>query len=199
MAYTGADSVRVSMPLFHGGGRGSSPTSALQLHFELIGRKRALALNALWHSMLPRLPEWNVYTKHGICYGAIYEGIYYAIAIWSRPVSRQLDDGNTFELRRMAIANDAPKNTASRMMGWMIRELKKSKWTKAISYQDAEVHAGTIYKASGWTSVAVSNGKAGWNTGGKTYGVRRVVKAQHDPVSNSPKVRWEISLTANRH
>lgn len=190
-----ADDVRVALPLFQEECGGSIPTSALQLHFEPIHHKTALALNEQWHSRMPRLSEWNVYTKHPSCYGAIHEGIYYAIAIWTTPISSQLDNGRNLELRRMAIHEDAPKNTASRMLGWMVRELKRNtKWDHAFSYQDTAVHQGTIYKASGWNPTHLCKKGGGWNTGGETRGVRRVVKSQPKSQSDAPKVRWEISL-----
>ena len=190
-----ADDVRDSMPLFRSGCGGSTPTSALQIRFHPIGLKCALDLNRLWHSRMPNLPLWNVRTKHGFAYVASYEGRYYATAIWSTPIARQLDTGTILELRRMAISEDAPKNLASRMLGWMVRELRKDpQWTNAISYQDTEVHRGTIYKASGWIATNTSTGKTGWDTGGKTYGSRRKVMTRHQSQGTAPKVRWEMSL-----
>ena len=53
-----------------------------------------------------------------------------------------------------------------------------------ISYQDVEVHEGTIYKASGW--VAHDPAKfTDWSTS-----TRKRSKAQ----SKAPKVRWEYEL-----
>ena len=51
----------------------------------------------------------------------------------------------------MAIAEDAPKNTASRMLGWMRRYIKKHLQHISLLFpQDTDVRDGTIYKASGW-------------------------------------------------
>jgi hypothetical protein len=189
-----ADDARVACPLFQEEYGGSKPTSALHLKIERIHLRLALKLNKQWHSRLPDLPFDTVNMKHGIGYGAICHNIYYAIAIWSTPVAMQLDDGETVELRRMAIADDAPKNTASRMLAIMVRDLKKREphYIKAISYQDTEVHAGTIYKAAGWKNAHTNNGKPGWHGNGKIYGKR--MASGNAIVSNAPKTRWELAL-----
>ena len=188
-----ANDVRVALPLFQEECGGSTPTLALHLHFEPIHLRTALAMNKEWHSRLPDLPFNTVNMKHGRAFGAIHGGIYYAIAIWSTPVARQLDDGETVELRRMAIADDAPKNTASRMLGWMVRELKKTHYKKAVSYQDTGAHKGTIYKAAGWKAERTQPaGASGWDKGGKRYG-KRFGEGNEIP-HRSAKVRWAISL-----
>lgn len=190
---TRGDCIRVVHPLFQEEGSGSIPTSPLQLEFGQAPLNVALRLNEEWHSRLPRLPLSTVQIKHGRAYAAIFAGRYFAVAVWSTPVARMLDDGTRFELRRMAIADDAPKNTASRMLGWMIRELKREgRWTQAISYQDTAVHSGTIYKASGWTSANTSATGVGWQTGIKNGWKRWGASAAEQ--APSPKVRWEMKL-----
>jgi hypothetical protein len=56
---------------------------------------------------------------------------------------------------------------------------------KLISYQDTEVHQGTIYKAANW--VATSKTKAGlsWSDLGRTRNAEQ---------SQASKVRWEREL-----
>lgn len=149
---TCAESIRVMCPLFQAGEGGSIPTSALQLRFEEIGMREAVVLNRLWHS---RLPNIDKRLGNRTCYGAHFGGVLYAVAIWTNPVCNQLPQDTWLELRRMAIAPDAPKNTASRMLGWMARDLPKRLPHLAVlvSYQDRDVHAGTIYKAAGWTGT----------------------------------------------
>ena len=97
------------------------------------------------------------------------------------------------ELRRMAISQEAPKNTASRMIKIMIKIIKKTFpdiW-KLISYQDTEVHNGTIYKASGWVAANLS-GKPNWYHPTKKYKNR--VAMTNPIVSNAPKIRWEKQI-----
>ncbi len=169
---------------------GSIPTSALHLSFETIRPKFACELNALWHSRFPYIHYTNATrTGKSAFYGAKYDGAYYAVAIWSRPIAaNRLKDGwSMLELRRLAISNQAPKNTASRMLSWMRKDLKKRfpEMKKLISYQDTEVHSGTIYKASGWTLVETLNKETSWSQNGRK---------RNPPQSMSPKVRWELNL-----
>jgi hypothetical protein len=119
---------------------------------------------------------------------AEYDNIAYGSAIWSSPVAaNRLKEGKTaLELRRMAIADDAPKNTASRMIGVMRKIIKKEfpHITLLLSYQDTDVHQGTIYKASGWYLASKNKGTS-W-----TNNTRKRNKEQ----SLSDKIRWEFRL-----
>ena len=177
------DSIRVVHPLFQTEGGGSTPTSPLQLHVGRVTVEIASKLNQLWHS---RLPDFT--GPHGYCkaFAAEFEGRYYASAIWSPPLARMLNWTGRFELRRMAISPDAPKNTGSRMlriMRLLIPALLPDVRT-LISYQDTDVHAGTIYKAAGWVAVSRSNvSEKGWNNRD-----RRVMQTTAD------KVRWECQI-----
>jgi hypothetical protein len=184
-----ADNVRDSMPLFRNGSGGSIPTSAHQLLFHRTDVHRACELNKLWHSRFPDI-DWSnvVRNKDYICFVAEYDAIAYASAIWSSPIAgNRLKEGATsLELRRMAIAGDAPVNTASRMLGWMRRYIRKhlDHITVLLSYQDTEVHNGTIYKASGWIPASKSRGTS-W-----TNKKRKRNKEQ----SLADKIRWELKV-----
>jgi len=150
--------------------------------------RRAAQLNRQWHSVLPKTYLANL--NGNICkvaYAAEFEGVAYAVAIWTTPIAanRMADGWNALELRRLAIADDAPKNTASRMLAVMTR-LIKAKWpqiNRLVSYQAEKHHAGTIYKAAGWTNAATSDAKT-WHPG-------RLRAAQQ---TDSAKVRWEYTL-----
>ena len=182
-----ADDVRDNMPLFRSGLGGSTPTSALQLQIRQIDVHKACKLNECWHSRLPKV-DWSniVRNKRSACYAAEFNDIAFAIAIWSSPVARLLADKNWLELRRMAIADDAPKNTASRMLRVMRLMITKDmpEIVNLISYQDTEVHKGTIYAAAGWkaTQTSTVNGK-GWNT-----------RERSAMQTTADKVRWEYQL-----
>ena len=183
-----ADDVRNSMPLFQSGRGGVTPTSALQLRVSECGMRRAQELNALWHSVLPDTFLGNlVGNKRNVAYVAEVETFAYAVAIWTTPIAaNRLTDGwDLLELRRMAIADDAPKNTASRMLAVMTRMIRK-KWPEVkrlISYQAEDHHKGTIYKAAGWRAVARSEA-ATWHVG----------ESRADMQTTSGKVRWELSM-----
>ena len=143
--------------MFQTEGGGATPTSPLQLHLGTISLDLAIDLNRLWHSRLPVVDRSNIIrNKYSISFGAEFGGRWYASAIWSSPVARLLDGTKVLELRRFAIAPDAPKNTASRMLRVMCNKIRKSfpAIKLAVSYQDEAVHAGTIYKAAGWMPTA---------------------------------------------
>jgi hypothetical protein len=117
------------------------------------------------------------------CWAADHDGIYYAVAIWSNPVARLLPQQTWLELRRLAIGPDAPKNTATRMLGVMAKLIRKKRpeIERLISYQDMDVHTGAIYRAAGWTATTV-NKSALWDRPNRSR-----PKAQ----SGANKQRWE--------
>ena len=145
-----ADSTREVHPLFQTGDGGSTPTSALRarhLKFEECPKPYAVDLVRKWHSRLPKCAK-GPWTQ---AFHAYYEGVTYAVALWNNPSTRCLPS-HWRELRRMACAPDAPKNTASRFLGWMARwfEANHPACEKLISYQDVAVHTGCMYRAAGW-------------------------------------------------
>lgn len=184
-----ADDVTDNMPLFRSGYGGAIPTSALQLKINRCKVQRACELNAIWHSRFPKI-DWSnvVRNKDYACYIAEFDDIAYAVAIWSSPIAaNRLKEGATaLELRRMAICDKAPANTASRMIAIMRKMIARDMphLTLLVSYQDCDVHAGTIYKASGWIPAAQNKGMS-W-----TNETRQRNKEQ----SLSPKIRWEYRL-----
>ena len=178
------DSIREVLPLFRGDDGGSTPTSPLQLHVGKISVVLASELNKLWHSRLPQIESASI--QGADCFGAEYGGIWYATAIWTTPVARMLNGRRWFELRRFAIAPDAPRNTASRMLSVMVAKIRKANpsLVRLISYQDTEVHNGTIYKASGWEATVQSEGGE-WS---------RPSRKRNAVQSGAPKIRWELAL-----
>ncbi len=180
------DCIEVVHPLFPEEGDGSIPISPLQLHFETCQLSDACNLVRFWHSRLPIIAEGNAKMYPWVAYWATFANRVYATAIWSQPVARMLNGRGWIELRRMAISDLAPKNTASRMLGWMVKDIRKRfpELTKCISYQDTEVHTGTIYKASGWVQTQI-NRDGGWD---------RPNRFRKQAQSDAPKLRWEKEL-----
>lgn len=190
---------RTMHPLFQAGEGGSKPTSALDLKIEFVQPKIAASLNKAWHSKLPEI-DLPTCKGHAAFFGAVYNGIIYAVAIWSDPVAPSQDDGQTIELRRFAISPDAPKNTASRMLKIM-RMLILKKWGgqlyRAISYQAVGIHEGTIYKAAGWMAENYST-YAEWGTRKRrkrAAGFRVAPSTRKPSQIKCDKVRWAISLS----
>jgi hypothetical protein len=188
---TSAESVRVAYPLFQAEGGGSTPTSALQLRIEPIPYDQARALNALWHSRLPRIGDPARLMLAGMHYGAEFDGLIYAVAIWSHPVNRSLPQTEWLELRRLAVAPDAPRNTASRMLAVMARLIKRCRPEvgRLISYQDTDIHSGGIYAAAGWKKTVLSKW-SDWNKP-NSRNLNGRPRTRPESQSKAMKQRWE--------
>jgi hypothetical protein len=190
---TGGDGVTATQMTIQLSESGSIPTSPLQFRFESMSAIAACKLNKEWHSRFPEIHWSNVVrNKHSICYGAKFDGNYFAVAIWSSPIARLLTNGeNILELRRMAINENCPKNTASKMISFMVRDIKKRfpNIVKLISYQDTSVHSGTIYKASNWSCVNTMSKNVDWSTSRDDRSA---------PQSLGIKVRWELEIGENK-
>lgn len=164
---------------------GSIPTSPLQMQVRDMSVFCACVLNMKWHSRLPII-DWSnvVRNTYYCCFGAWFDNQWFTTAIWSDPVARnRLTMGeHTLELRRFAISPLAPKNTASWQLSIMVRLIQKRfpAITKLISYQDTEVHKGTIYKAAGWIPEYTSKGHS-WST-------RSRIRNKEQSLAD--KIRW---------
>ena len=164
--------------------------SPKQFNLVEISAQGACRINGEFHSRFPYIHWSNVVrNKHYICFGLFYENVAYGSAIWSSPIAgNRLKDGwKMLELRRLALCQECPKNTATWMLAKMEKDIRKRfpDIIKLISYQDTEVHQGTIYKAANW--VATSKTKAGlsWSDLGRTRNAEQ---------SQASKVRWEREL-----
>ena len=190
------DGAKVAYPLFQEEGGGSNPTSPLQFIIGRIEMDLAIELNKQWHSRLPIVSKNNIIrTRDNICFGAYFNNKLYACAIWTSPIARKFNNMNYLELRRMAISGDAPKNTASRMISIMTKIIKKElpHIVKLISYQDTEVHIGTIYKASGWQIGRISGPKeCRWGKGNNKQRIKDL--NQNICPAGASKVRWEKDI-----
>jgi len=156
-----------------------------------MNKSVAYELNKKWHSRVPILGNW----QQCFAYGAFFDGRCFAVALWSHPVARHFNGRGYLELRRMAICQEAPKNTASRMLSIMTTLIKREfpNIVKLISYQDVAVHSGTIYKASGWKFGAYRDRgkeKAWTNRPGRIAQTGTSVEGK----CNSAKIRWELDI-----
>lgn len=145
---------------------------------------------AKWHSRLPvtQRGPWR------FAFAADFGGTVFGVALWNNPSARTLP-GDWLELRRLAVAPDAPHCTASRMLGemrkWIAANVENC--PKLISYQDEDVHTGTIYRAAGWAPA--------WRTKARVrdrskprVGTHRAYRSNLNGTSPdaSGKTRWEI-------
>ncbi len=179
------DDVKTAYPLF-GNKNDELLNSPRQFEIEQISVFRACQLNELWHSRLPIIKPWNIFgTGKYICFGLIFNNEYHAVAIWSGPVANFKNQKEILELRRLAICEQAPRNTASWFISKMIKIIKTKfpNVKKLISYQDLEVHLGTIYKASNWIATGFVK-KDDWARS------RNRNKTQ----AHANKIRWEYGI-----
>ncbi len=149
----------------------------------------ACMLNELWHSKLPKIHWSNVVRNtHYVCFSFSYMGAIIGVGIWSSPVAqnRFKDGKQMLELRRLALCDICPQNTATRVISIMLKaiRIKFPEIKRLISYQDKDVHLGTIYKASNWF-IGGDTELLEWST--KT---RKRNKLQ----STAGKIRWEYIL-----
>lgn len=173
-------------PLFTDAADHIYATSPKELTVTTIDVHTACTLNAEWHSRFPKIHWSNVVrAKRYACFIAQKDQIAYATALWSSPIAaNRLKNGETMlELRRMAIADYAPKNTATYMLKQMRQWIHDNfpEIETVISYQDTEAHHGTIYKADNWIATNQTKPGLDWND------TRQRNKAQ----STAAKIRWE--------
>lgn len=187
---TAVDLDRLGAPLTEPS-NGLCPTKASQLVVSSCDVRHARILNERWHSRLPQTqPDpWQY------AFRAAYDGVTYGVALWHNPSARTLP-AHWLELRRLAVADDAPHCTASRMLGEMTKFFKAHcpERERLISYQDAAVHSGTIYKAAGWEIGNVAKARVRDRSkprpGGRMY---RWNQNGAEPDASS-KIRWEKNL-----
>lgn len=165
------------------------PTSPKQFEFVEMRAQTACEYNAEWHSRLPKIHWGNVVRNtHYVCFAAVYNSEVYAITIWSSPVAqnRFKFGKQVLELRRMAISPECPKFTATRMLAHNRKWISKNMTDIAllVSYQDTDVHKGTIYKADNWVAANLSKGMK-WDTEDRRRNLEQ---------SLADKVRWEFRL-----
>jgi hypothetical protein len=157
--------------------------------FKVISATDACTLNKRWHSRLPEIHYGNVVRNtHYVCFAAYFQSDVYAITIWSSPVAqnRFKFGKQVLELRRMAISENCPKNTATKMLAHNRKWIKTNMTDIAllVSYQDTEVHLGTIYKADNWISANYTKGLK-WDTD---------TRSRNQEQSLADKIRWEYKI-----
>ena len=185
-----AGDVRAAYPLLHAEGGGSTPTSALDLRVYEIPTRTAQDLNRMWHSVLPITTFSSLKrSRYAVSFGAEFDNVFYAVGIWTHPIAanRLKDADKAMELRRFAIAPDAPRFTASRMLRVMeiLIRRKFPDVRRLLSYQAVVHHDGIIYRAAGWSPVAKSKFME-WK--------ERKNRPVHYQQTVSDKVRWERML-----
>lgn len=167
------------------------PGKASALELVRCDPARARRCVAAWHSRLPvtQASPWM------LAFVAVHDGEPYGGALWNNPSSRMLPS-EWLELRRLAVPDYAPPHTASWMLGAMRRWIRTNlpAVPRLLSYQDTEVHKGTIYKAAGW-ELAYAPKPIRRNRGDVRVGTQRLYRTSlnGDAPDASAKVRWEVT------
>ena len=106
---------RRMMPLLYSD-EALAPAKATNIIVERCDPQFARRMIAAWHSRLPRtqIGPWK------LAFAAHYQHTCFGAALWHNPSARMLPN-DWLELRRLAVAPDAPHCTASRMLGQMAR------------------------------------------------------------------------------
>lgn len=186
--------IAIVHPLFDPLYDSSAPASCRELTLQRVDARTAAELNRQWHSSLPNYCT-GACLFASIAYAAQFGNRYYAVAIWTNPVARNLPQRTCLELRRLAVGPDAPRFAASWMLGGMVRDIRRAMpgIARLVSYQDLERHTGTIYRAANW-HVAAEHAGGTWN---RPNSRNHSGTPRTRPDSNGatgPKVRWEYHL-----
>ena len=151
-----AASVTVSTAPHQGAGAGSTPSAALQqLQVRPISFAVAKALIVLYHSL-----PGGACLAFGVFLGPRLLG---ALTLGVGPLNayRLVElaaPADCLILTRLWLSDELPKNSESRVLGVVLRSLKRDTTIKfLVSYADpSQGHRGTIYQATGWTYTGLS-------------------------------------------
>ena len=87
------------------------------------------------------------------------------VAVVGRPVSRNLDDGQTVEVTRCCVIESAPKGCCSFLYGRAWQAARALGWRRLITYT-LQTESGSSLRGAGWKVVAElrGNNPGGWQT-----------------------------------
>lgn len=146
-----------------------------------VTRKVQRAAVAAWHGHHRRST-----IGERLALGAFHEAPLVAVIVMGSPAP-ELDDGACWDVVRLACGPDAPKYTASRLLGAAGRVMTAAGVTLQISYTRVD-EPGICYRASGWTPVEVIRGRE-HTTGNRAL---RWLPGLYDPGTDIiDRVRWE--------
>lgn len=176
-----AGGVRKARPAFQRAGSGANPTPALQFFvirpIPFLTAKILLERNHYLHS-LPGDTQltFGVFVGSGLS-GVLTLGAGSANGYQLMRGARRQDCAT---LTRLWLSDDLPKNSESRVVGVVLRALRKHTDLKfVISYADpTQGHLGIVYQAGGWTYTGLSSQTPLYDLGdGKLQHPRNVAHA----------------------
>ena len=113
------------------------------------------------------------------CYAVMHSGVVVGGAIFGKPaaynVARKYGN-NLTELRRFVLIDECPRNSESRVIGVMLRDLRADAGIqRVLSYADpAHGHEGVIYRACGFKYMGLSAKRKHVMWKGKKYPDRNI-------------------------
>lgn len=105
------------------------------------------------------------------------------VAIVGRPVARMLQDGETLEVLRCCVVDEAPKGTCSFLYSRAWKAASALGWSRLVTYTLTS-ESGSSLKGAGWRNVGMSpgaKGKAWQNRPGREW----------QAIVGQDKFRWE--------
>lgn len=115
-----------------------------------------------------------------LCIGAASAGVVIGVAVVGRPVSRNLQDGWTAEVTR--VATDGTRNACSFLYGAAWRACRAIGYRRLVTYTLPE-EGGASLRAAGWKCLG--------SAGGGTWD--RVPRPRVDWHPTQSKLRWEAA------
>jgi hypothetical protein len=127
-------------------------------------------------------------------------------AIWIPPTKNAASTVNAewkmvLSLSRFALRDGLPKNSASKFLGWQMRQIDRRRWPTLLTYADTSVgHVGTIYKATNWVClgpvaagdvwVGPNGERRGRKRGQRTWTKSEMEAAGFEKVPPAPKIKY---------
>ncbi len=171
------DSIKVMRSLFQEKEGGAIPTSPLQLELREIDRCLASECYKKWHY----LGDTGFISTYD--FGVVFIDDLWGCISMGSPNAKVLNGYWTpetqegwWEIKRLALSDNLPKNSESRVIAVAMRLIKKmNKNVKGfVTYADSSVgHVGTIYKASGFNYLGLTAQKSDFFEAGHDKPVQR--------------------------
>ena len=163
MQISGDSLIVIEHPLFQTESGGANPTSPLQLFLQEISFAKAMKVYRQFH-----------YLKEQKCLTTVNFGVYFETNLlgaisFGTPNAKNLFPFYTeqtqqgwVEIKRLALSPLCPKNSESRVIAISCRLIRKKFNIRGIcTYADtSQNHQGTIYKASGFEYVGLTDVKS---------------------------------------
>lgn len=106
------------------------------------------------------------------------------VAMVGRPIARMLDNGETLEVTRCCVLDDAPKGACSFLYARCWQAARALGWCKLITYT-LQTESGASMRGAGWKCIAElkANNPGAWqNRQGREW----------QSVVGQAKFRWEV-------